>query len=170
MRVVILMGSKADLPHADKIAAVVRKFGVAVERRVASAHKSPHKLLQVIADYDALGEPLVYVAVAGRSNALSGVLDWATLQPVVTCPPPAESFAGADLWSSLRMPSGIATPTILEAEGAALLAIKILSLAEPALREQLHAYRAAMAARIDADDAALVAEADDMSRQVGEQA
>ena len=158
MRVVILMGSKADLPHADRIAAVVRKFGVPVERRVASAHKVPQKLLQVIAEYDAMDEPLVYVAVAGRSNALSGVLDWATLQPVITCPPPAESFAGADLWSSLRMPSGIATPTILEAEGAALLAVKILALTDPALRERLAGYRSEMATKLEADDAALVAE------------
>ena len=156
MRVVILMGSKGDLGHADRIAAVVRQFGVAVERRIASAHKVPRKLLQVVEEYDATGEPLVYVAVAGRSNALSGVLDWATLNPVVTCPPPAESFAGADLWSSLRMPSGIATPTILEPEGAALLAVKLLAFADPGLKQRLQAYRSDMAAKLDADDATLV--------------
>lgn len=156
MRVVILMGSKADLAHVDRIAAVARTFGITVERRIASAHKTPQKLLQVIAEYDALDEPLVYVAVAGRSNALSGVLDWATPRPVITCPPPSESFAGADLWSSLRMPSGIATPTILEAEGAALLAVKMLALADPALRERLAAYRAQLAAKLEADDAALL--------------
>ena len=158
MRVVILMGSKADQPHVDRIAAVVRKFGVPVERRIASAHKAPKKLLQLIADYDATGKPLVYVAVAGRSNALSGVLDWATLQPVITCPPPAESYAGADLWSSLRMPSGIATPTILEPEGAALLAVKILAFADAGLRERLQAYRSELAAKLEADDAALATE------------
>ena len=158
MRVVILMRSKADLPHVDRIAAVVRTFGIPVERRIASAHKAPKKLLQLIADYDAVDEPLVYVAVAGRSNALSGVLDWATLRPVITCPPPAESFAGADLWSSLRMPSGIATPTILEPEGAALLAVKILAFADPALEDRLAAYRAEIAAKLEADDASLAGE------------
>ena len=155
MRVVILMGSKADLKHTDRIEAVLREFGVNVDRRIASAHKVPRKLLDVIAEYDSSDEPLVYVAVAGRSNALSGVLDWATLRPVITCPPPSESFGGADLWSSLRMPSGIATPTILEPEGAALLAVKILSLADPDLRTRLADYRAAMAERLDADDRAL---------------
>ena len=155
MRVVILMGSKADLKHTDRIEAVLREFGVRVDRRIASAHKVPRKLLDVVAEYDASDEPLVYVAVAGRSNALSGVLDWATLRPVITCPPPSESFGGADLWSSLRMPSGIATPTILEPEGAALLAVKILSLADPDLRTRLADYRAAMAERLDADDRAL---------------
>jgi phosphoribosylaminoimidazole carboxylase PurE protein len=149
------MGSKGDLGHSDRIAAVLREFGVDVDRRIASAHKVPRKLLDVIAEYDSRDEPLVYVAVAGRSNALSGVLDWATLRPVITCPPPAESYAGADLWSSLRMPSGIATPTILEPEAAALLAVKILSLADPDLRERLAAYRADMAARLEADDRTL---------------
>ena len=158
MRVVILMGSKADLKHTDRIEAVLREFGVNVDRRIASAHKVPRKLLDVIAEYDSSDEPLVYVAVAGRSNALSGVLDWATLRPVITCPPPSESFGGADLWSSLRMPSGIATPTILEPEGAALLAVKMLAFADPALKERLQAYRSDMAAKLDADDAAVVQE------------
>src|SRR6185369_954751 len=98
MRVIILMGSKADLGHAEKIAAVLRQFDLPVTLRIASAHKIPRVLLDAIEQYDRAGEPLVYIAIAGRSNALSGVLDWATLNPVITCPPPSDSFGGADIF------------------------------------------------------------------------
>ncbi|GIV95782.1 MAG: phosphoribosylaminoimidazole carboxylase [Herpetosiphonaceae bacterium] len=156
MRVVILMGSKADREHADKIAAVLKTFEVPVEIRIASAHKAPRILLDIVEQYDREAGSLVYIAIAGRSNALSGVLDWATLNPVITCPPPSQSFGGADIFSSLRMPSGIATPTILEPEGAALLAVKLLGLSEPALRERLQHYRDKMLEQMQADDRALV--------------
>ena len=56
--------------------------------------------------------------------------------PVIACPPYADRFGGADLYSSLRMPSGVAPAVVLEPSAAALLAAKILALADPALREQ----------------------------------
>ena len=81
----------------------------------------------------------MYITVAGRSNALSGMVDANVTAPVIACPPYSDRFGGADLYSSLRMPSGVAPAVVLEPDGAALLAAKILALGDPALREQVAA-------------------------------
>ncbi|MBN1937445.1 MAG: AIR carboxylase family protein [Anaerolineae bacterium] len=126
--VVILTGSKSDLPFVNRITAALDKFGIACECRVASAHKSAAYLLDMLAQYEASGKVDVYVTVAGRSNALSGMVDANVSAPVIACPPYSEAFGGADVYSSLRMPSGVAPALVLEPEGAALLAAKILGL------------------------------------------
>ena len=137
MLVVILMGSKVDLPFVEKICAALDGFGIPWERRVASAHKSARHLLDLLAHYEADPRPKVYITVAGRSNALSGLVDANVVAPVIACPPYSEKYAGADLYSSLRMPSGVAPAVVLDPRGAALLAAKILAVADPALRQQI---------------------------------
>jgi len=148
--VVIIMGSKADLPHAEKVAEALRQFDISWEMRVASAHKSPAYLLEMLAGYEAQGEPRLYITIAGRSNALSGMVDAAVSVPVIACPPYSERFAGADIFSSLRMPSGVAPALVLEPEGAALLAVKILG-----RREAVRLYQEEQRRRLIADDQSL---------------
>lgn len=143
-RVVILMGSKSDLEHVNKIGAQLDAFGIAYSKRVASAHKSPRYLLDAIDGYNQSKEGLVFIAVAGRSNALGGMLDANTPFPVITCPPTSSSFGGADIYSSLRMPSGVAPSVILEPESAALAAAKILALSDVALRDRIIAFQQEM--------------------------
>ena len=70
----IIMGSKSDLKHGQEIAAELAKFSIASEIRVASAHKAPQYVLGLLADYEADPQPKVYITVAGRSNALSGLV------------------------------------------------------------------------------------------------
>ena len=152
MLVPIIMGSKADLPIAERIATALGQFGVACELRVASAHKSVEHLLRLLADYEASGQVTAYITVAGRSNALSGLADARVTAPVIACPPYAEAFGGADIYSSLRMPKGVAPLVVLEPEGAALAAAKIAGLAEPAVRERIAAYRRALTGDIEAED------------------
>jgi phosphoribosylaminoimidazole carboxylase PurE protein len=135
--VVILMGSKSDLPFVARITDALDAFGVVYERRVASAHKSARYLLDLLARYEASGEVGVYVTVAGRSNALSGMVDANVTAPVIACPPYSDKFGGADLYSSLRMPSGVAPAVVIEPAGAALLAAKILALGDPELRARV---------------------------------
>jgi 5-(carboxyamino)imidazole ribonucleotide mutase len=133
--VVILMGSKADLEHAQKIAEACRQFGLESVLRIGSAHKTPEHVLQILRQYEAEPRPKVYITVAGRSNALSGFTDGAVTAPVIACPPPSDAFGGADVYSSLRMPSGIAPAVVLEPVNAALLAAKILGLVNASVRE-----------------------------------
>ena len=133
MIVPILMGSAADLEHAQKIASALQAFGIPNEIRVDSAHKKLEHLMAVLAEYEGRSEPRVYITVAGRSNALSGAVDARVSAPVIACPPYADAFGGADVFSSLRLPSGVAPALVLEPANAALLAAKILALADPLL-------------------------------------
>jgi phosphoribosylaminoimidazole carboxylase PurE protein len=140
-QVVIIMGSKGDLPHAQAVAKALKTLDISYEMRVCSAHKATTRLLEILKEYENQSGPLVYVTIAGRSNALSAVIDANTIHPVIACPPYSDRFGGADIFSSLRLPSGIATPTILEPEGAALLAAKILALSNEPLRKRIESYR-----------------------------
>lgn len=124
----IIMGSKSDLPFAERIVEALGEYGLSAELRIASAHKSAQHLLEMLAAYEADGRTKVYITVAGRSNALSGLVDANVAAPVIACPPYSEKFGGMDLLSSLRMPSGVAPAVVLEPEAAALLAAKILGL------------------------------------------
>ena len=137
MPVIIIMGSPSDEPVATKITQALDTLGVAWEKRVASAHKVPRYVLDMLASYESDPQPKVYITVAGRSNALSGLVDAQVSAPVIACPPYSEKFSGGDLLSSVRMPSGVAPAVILEPANAALLAAKMLGLAEPALREKV---------------------------------
>src|SRR4051794_13385497 len=104
----IILGSKADLGHARAITTLLDTFDIPHETRIASAHKATRYLLDLLTEYESSGRALVYITVAGRSNALSGVVDANVTSPVIACPPPSSSFGGMDILSSLRMPSGLA--------------------------------------------------------------
>jgi 5-(carboxyamino)imidazole ribonucleotide mutase len=145
---VILMGSKADLDHCRKIAEACEGYGLDAVLRIGSAHKTPAHLLTLLSEYEADPRPKVYITVAGRSNALSGFTDGNVEAPVIACPPPSESFGGADLFSSLRMPSGIAPAVVLEPANAALLAAKILGLLNADVRHAVRSSRASAAGKI----------------------
>jgi 5-(carboxyamino)imidazole ribonucleotide mutase len=146
-RVIIIMGSKSDLAHAQAAAKTLKTLEISYQVRICSAHKATQRLLQIVQEYEQTG-PLVYITIAGRSNALSAVVDANTRYPVIACPPYSDRFAGMDILSSLRLPSGIASPTILEPEGAALLAGKILALADPQLAQRLHDYQQRLTAEL----------------------
>jgi phosphoribosylaminoimidazole carboxylase PurE protein len=153
--VVILMGSKADLEHCTKIANACKGFGLETVLRIGSAHKTAEHTLAILRKYEADPRPKVYITVAGRSNALSGFTDGAVSAPVIACPPASDAFGGADIYSSLRMPSGIAPALVLEPVNVALLAAKILGLVDPDVREQVKASQSGAMEKIIADDASV---------------
>ena len=138
--IIIIMGSKTDLAHAQAIIKTLKALEISYEMRVCSAHKATQRLLEILQDYERT-DRLVYITIAGRSNALSAVVDANTRFPVIACPPYSDRFGGMDILSSLRLPSGIASPTILEPEGAALFAAKILALSDAQLEQRLSAYK-----------------------------
>jgi phosphoribosylaminoimidazole carboxylase PurE protein len=140
-QVIIIMGSKGDLSHAQSVAKTLKTLEIGYQMRVCSAHKATSRLLEILKEYEQQPGPLVYITIAGRSNALSAVIDANTRFPVIACPPYSDRFAGMDVLSSLRLPSGIASPTILEPEGAALLAAKILALGDEQLRLRVERYK-----------------------------
>jgi len=137
MKVVILMGSKVDLEFARKIGEFLKEFGIEYEYRVASAHKTPEKVLEILKKY----ENAIFITVAGKSNALSGFVDANTPNPVIACPPYSDKFAGVDIFSSLRKPSGVSSMVVLEPENAALAAAKIIAVADKNIRKKIEKYQ-----------------------------
>lgn len=141
------------MSHCQKIAAALAALGIDSELRIASAHKIPARLLSVIHAYEADPRPKLYIAVAGRSNALSGMLDCAVTAPVISCPPYSDKFGGADLFSSIRMPSGVSPALVLEPGEAALLAAKVLGVYDRRIRDSVAALQRANRDRLYVDDA-----------------
>lgn len=127
-RVVVLMGSTSDLGHCEKIKKACGNFGIPCELRVTSAHKGPDETLRIKAQYEGDGIPTVFVAVAGRSNGLGPVLSGNTAYPVISCPPLTPDWGAQDVWSSLRLPSGLGCSTVLSPEGSAQFAAQIFGL------------------------------------------
>lgn len=140
-QVIIIMGSKGDLAQAQSVVKTLKTLDISYQMRVCSAHKATSRLLEILHEYEQQSGPLVYITIAGRSNALSAVIDANSRFPVIACPPYSDRFGGADIFSSLRLPSGIASPTIIEPEGAALLAAKILALTDEQLRQRIASYK-----------------------------
>ncbi len=153
--VVILAGSKADMEHCTKLSDACKQYGLETVLRIASAHKTPEHALSILKEYEANDRPKVYITVAGRSNALSGFTDGAVSAPVIACPPVSDAFGGADIFSSLRMPSGIAAAVVLDPANAALLAAKIFGVTNVEVREQVKASQKRAAAKIIEDDASV---------------
>ena len=150
-KVIIIMGSKVDLDWAKKIKDALNKFGIKGEIRIASAHKVPLKCYEILKEYEK-EEHIVFITVAGKSDALSGFVDANTYFPVIACPPYSEKFSGIDIFSTLRMPRGVAPMTILEPENAALAAAKILGLQNENIREKVKEYQKNIKEELQKDD------------------
>jgi 5-(carboxyamino)imidazole ribonucleotide mutase len=140
-KAVVLMGSERDLEFSREIAKHLRTFAIEYEFRVASAHKTPENVLAVLKEFEK--QKIVYITVAGRSNALSAFVDANTSKPVIACPPYSEKFGGADVFSSLRIPSGIGSVMTIEPEGAAIATAKILALSDEELEKRVKGYQLA---------------------------
>ncbi|OWA49996.1 Multifunctional protein ADE2 [Hypsibius exemplaris] len=128
-RAVIFMGSASDLEYAEKIAKEVRSFGIQAVLQVFSAHKTTAYTLEQAAEFEADGVPTVFVAVAGRSNGLGPVLSGNVVSPVINCPPPSDRIT-EDVWSSLRLPTGLGCTTVLSPDAAALAVANIIGLSD----------------------------------------
>ncbi|HTW56181.1 MAG TPA: 5-(carboxyamino)imidazole ribonucleotide mutase [Thermoplasmata archaeon] len=139
MKVTVLVGSKSDLEHAEKVRARLTEFQIPCDVHVASAHRTPEKVDRIVAD----PATDVFVAMAGLSAALPGVVAARTLRPVVGVP--LHRGLGLDsLLSVVQMPPGIpvAAVGLDAAENAALLAAEILALKYPEVVPRLQQYRA----------------------------
>ena len=136
-QVIVLLGSTSAAEHRNAIAQSLDRFGITHVTRIASAHKVTSYLLDLLQSYEQDGLPHVYITVAGRSNALSGVVDANSRHPVIACPPYGERFGGMDLLSTVRMPGGVAPLLVLEPAAAALAAAKILGIGAPAISQRV---------------------------------
>ncbi len=146
-KAVIVMGSERDLDFSREICKYLKLLGVTYEFRVASAHKTPLTVLGILKEFEE--EKVVYITVAGRSNALSAFIDGNTQKPVIACPPYSEKYGGADIYSSLRVPSGIGSVVTVEPEGAAIATAKILGLEDPEVQSKVKDYQSSKKSALD---------------------
>jgi 5-(carboxyamino)imidazole ribonucleotide mutase len=146
-KAIVIMGSERDLEFYREIAKYLKLLGVEYAFRVASAHKTPEQVLAILKEFEK--EKIVYVTVAGRSNALSAFVDANTSKPVIACPPYSEKYGGADIYSSLRVPSGIGSTVTIEPEGAAIAVAKILALEDKELAKRVTDYQSAKKSTIE---------------------
>ncbi len=136
--VTFLLGSKVDTEFAEKIAVTLTEFGVTSEIIVASAHKVPEKVVEVIEKLNKRTEPTVVITCVGMSNGLAGVTAGSCVHPVVNCPPYKDLTEYLiDIHSNLRMPSDVPVMTVLHPKNAALSALRILGESDPTLRKKL---------------------------------
>jgi 5-(carboxyamino)imidazole ribonucleotide mutase len=142
----IVMGSKSDEGHLEPAFTLLDDFGISWEKRVLSAHRQPDELREYIDSADA-GGARVFIAAAGLSAALPGVIAAHTHKPVIGIPIPGGPLKGIDaLLSIVQMPGGIPVATVgVGSNGpknAAVLAAEILALTDEVVLEKLRAYRA----------------------------
>jgi len=149
---VIMMGSASDAEHAAKITRCLTELGVSSVTRVSSAHKGTEETLRIVAEYEGGGRPVVFIAVAGRSNGLGPVLSGNTAFPVINCPPPPVN--DTDVFSSLRTPSGLGCSTVLYPQAAALAAAGAFALSDPLLWSRLAVRRLTHWVQLNKADAA----------------
>ena len=156
-KVGILMGSKSDFDVVKPAVNVLKKFGVEVEVRVISAHRTPAEAHEFASTARENGME-VLICAAGKAAHLGGVIAALTTLPVIGLHVKTDMMGGLDsLLSIVQMPAGIpvATVGVNGGENAGLLALQILGIKYPEIEKQLVEYKVAMREKINADDKAL---------------
>ncbi len=145
-KIVVLMGSPRDLLFASRIQDFLKeeKIPLTCVYNVASAHRTPQKLLKDLQEEEKSGDNLVYITVAGLSDALSGVVAGYTKYPVIACPPDSEKYGSTKIFSSTAMPKGIPVAYVAKPENAALVAARILALTNSTLNGSLRRFKEKM--------------------------
>ena len=156
-KVGILMGSKSDFDVVKPAVSVLKKFGVEVEVRVISAHRTPEEAHEYAASAKSRGIEAL-ICAAGKAAHLGGVIAAFTTLPVIGLPVKTDMMGGLDsLLSIVQMPAGIpvATVGVNGGENAGLLALQMLAIKYPEIEKQLVDYKANMREKINRDDEAL---------------
>jgi len=157
MKVSILMGSISDHKISDKVVQILEKFGVEYETKVISAHRTPYKAIEFAGNAEANGTEVI-IAIAGKAAHLAGVLAGVSVLPVIGIPAKSSTMDGLDsLLSVVQMPKGVpvATVAIDGGENGGLLAVQMLSIKYPELREKFKEYKLELADEVEKMDAEL---------------
>ena len=150
--VAVIMGSKSDWEVMRQAAEVLAKFEIPHECRVLSAHRTPVQTAEYVSAAESRGIEVI-IAAAGGAAHLAGVCAAHTILPVLGVPMESASLKGLDsLLSTVQMPAGIPVGTLAigpaGARNAALLAVAILAVGRPALRDRLRQFRAEQSEKV----------------------
>lgn len=127
MKAILILGSEKDNEHAKKITDALEKQSLEWEQHVASAHKQAKEALEILEKYK--NEPVVYITIAGRSNALSGFVAGNSDKVTIACPPfKDKADMMVNINSTIQMPSNVPVMTVLEPGNVALAVKRIAEL------------------------------------------
>ena len=141
----LIMGSQSDWPVVSAAAKILEEFGIPYEKKVLSAHRTPDRTFAYVRSAEQRGLKLI-IAAAGGAAHLAGVCAGLTTLPVLGIPMESRALKGLDsLLSTVQMPGGIPVATFAigdaGAKNAALHAVAVLALSDPALAKKLVAWR-----------------------------
>jgi phosphoribosylamine--glycine ligase len=152
--VLVLMGSDSDAPVMQGAVDVLGAFGIACEMTVASAHRSPDRVMRIVREAPGRGVK-VFIIGAGAAAHLAGVVAAHTTLPVIGVPIDSSALNGMDaLLSTVQMPPGVPVATVSigkpGATNAGVLAAQILGIGDPGIAAKLAEYKKTLAAKVEA--------------------
>ena len=155
----IVMGSKSDYEVMKSCSDTFEAFGVNYEMIISSAHRSPERTTQYMAEAEKKGAQ-VFIAAAGMAAHLAGVLSSKTVKPIIGVPMSASALSGIDaLLSTVQMPAGMPVATVALGKAGAInsayLAMQILALGNEELAVKLKEDRIAKAKKVEVDSASI---------------
>jgi len=159
--VLILMGSDSDAPVMQAAVDTLKEFGITSEMTVASAHRSPARVMKLVDEAPGRGVK-VFIVGAGAAAHLGGVVAAHTILPVIGVPIDSSALRGMDaLLSTVQMPPGVPVATVSigkpGATNAAVLAAQMLAVGDKAMADKLTAYKKKLAEKVEAAAAKLSA-------------
>lgn len=154
-RVLIVMGSRSDMPAMEGCMQQLDEFGIGYTVRVLSAHRTPNAVLQVSQEAKNNGIQVI-IAAAGGAAHLAGVIASSTPLPVIGIPIQTSALGGMDsLLSTVQMPSGVPVATVAIGKAgpknAAILATQIIGVADSEVQKKIEDFKAAQAEKVLAD-------------------
>jgi phosphoribosylamine--glycine ligase len=152
--VLILMGSDSDAPVMQSAVDVLRDFQIPCEMTVASAHRSPERVMRLVAEAPRRGVK-VFIVGAGAAAHLAGVVAAHTTMPVIGVPIDSSALKGLDaLLSTVQMPPGVPVATVSigkpGATNAGVLAAQIIAVGNPEVGARVVAYKKSLAEKVEA--------------------
>jgi phosphoribosylamine---glycine ligase len=152
--VLVLMGSDSDAPVMQGAMDILKEFGIAAEMTVASAHRSPDRVMRLVREAPGRGVK-VFIVGAGAAAHLAGVVAAHTTMPVIGVPIDSSALKGLDaLLSTVQMPPGVPVATVSigkpGATNAGVLAAQIIALADPRIAGALDGYKKKLAEKVEA--------------------
>lgn len=151
-KVLIVMGSRSDLPSMEGCMQQLDDFGVGYEVRVLSAHRTPNEVIALSASARERGIQVI-IAAAGGAAHLAGVLASSTPLPVIGIPIQTSALGGMDsLLSTVQMPQGVPVATVAigkaGARNAAILAVQMMGLGNPEYLDKIAAFKKEQAEKV----------------------
>jgi len=154
--ILIVMGSDSDLEVVSESIKILKEFEVAHSVRVASAHRTPELVINIVKEAEENGAKVI-ISAAGAAAHLGGVIAAHTTLPVIGIPIDSTSFSGMDaLLSTVQMPGGVPVAAMAVgkagAKNAALFALQILALSDKKIEKKFKKYKEDMKEQVISKD------------------